>query len=45
MSKSYSVYWNELMAASCLSSVPLIVVFVFLQRYFISNMTGGAVKE
>lgn len=45
MSKSYSVYWNELMAASCLSSVPLIVVFVFLQRYFISNMTGGAVKN
>lgn len=44
MSKSYSVYWNELMAASVLSSLPLLIMFMFLQRYFISNMTGGAVK-
>lgn len=44
MSKSYSVYWNELMAASTISSIPLMVMFLFLQRYFISNMTGGAVK-
>lgn len=44
MSKSYSVYWNELMGASTLSSLPLLVLFLFLQKYFISNMTGGAVK-
>lgn len=44
MSKSYSVYWNDLMAASTLSSLPLLVLFLFLQKYFISNMTGGAVK-
>ena len=32
------------MAASTISSIPLMVMFLFLQRYFISNMTGGAVK-
>lgn len=44
MSKSYSIYWNELMAASTISSIPLMVMFLFLQRFFISNMTSGAVK-
>ena len=44
MSKSYSVYWNELMGASTISSIPLMIIFLFLQRYFISNMTSGAVK-
>ena len=44
MSGSYSIYWNDLMAASCIASLPLIVLFLFLQKYFISNMTGGAVK-
>ena len=39
-----SVNWNEVMAASAISSVPLIVLFMFLQRYFISGMTAGAVK-
>jgi multiple sugar transport system permease protein/raffinose/stachyose/melibiose transport system permease protein len=39
-----SVRWNELMAASVVSSLPLLVVFLFLQRYFISGMTQGSVK-
>lgn len=39
-----SVIWNELMAASVVSSIPLIVFFVFLQRYFISGMTQGSIK-
>lgn len=44
MGNAYEVYWNELMAGSLLSSVPLILMFLFMQRYFISGMTGGAVK-
>lgn len=39
-----SVMWNEVMAASAISSLPLIVLFIFLQRYFISGMTAGSVK-
>ncbi len=38
------VMWNDLMAASVISSIPIIVLFIFLQRYFISSLTSGAVK-
>lgn len=38
------VMWNDLMAASLLSSIPVLILFIFLQRYFISSMTQGAVK-
>lgn len=33
------------MAASAVSIVPIAVIFVFAQRYFIEGMTRGAVKE
>ncbi|MER6461988.1 carbohydrate ABC transporter permease [Streptomyces sp. NPDC001288] len=36
--------WPSLMASSVLTSVPLAVVFVILQRYFVSGLTSGAVK-
>lgn len=38
------VMWNDLMAASVISSLPIILLFVFLQRYFISSLSSGAVK-
>jgi len=40
----YKIMWNDLMAASLISSIPVLVMFVFLQRYFISSLTRGAVK-
>jgi multiple sugar transport system permease protein len=40
----YRVVWNDLMAASFLSSLPLIILFIFLQKYFISSLTAGSVK-
>lgn len=40
----YRTLWNEMMAASVLTSLPLIVVFLFMQKYFISTLTAGAVK-
>ncbi|MFH1314140.1 MAG: carbohydrate ABC transporter permease [Candidatus Eisenbacteria bacterium] len=33
------------MAASAVSIVPISVIFVFAQRYFIEGVTGGAIKE
>ena len=39
------VLWNDMMAASLIASLPLIVLFVCLQRYFISGLTAGAVKS
>lgn len=39
------VKWNDLMAASTFSCLPLAVLFVCFQKYFIAGMTGGAVKS
>lgn len=36
--------WSEMMAASILVSIPVTLIFVFLQKYFISGLTSGAVK-
>jgi multiple sugar transport system permease protein len=41
----YKIVWNDLMAASIVSSLPLIILFLFLQKYFISSLTAGAVKQ
>lgn len=41
----YQIYWAEMMAASLLVSIPIILLFIFMQRYFIRGMTMGAVKE
>ncbi|WP_281816903.1 carbohydrate ABC transporter permease [Vallitalea longa] len=45
LSGQYKILWNDMMAASLVASVPLVVLFVFLQKYFISGMTAGAVKN
>jgi len=39
------VAWNELMAASFVGIAPVLIVFVFLQRYLVAGLTAGAVKE
>jgi ABC-type glycerol-3-phosphate transport system permease component len=36
--------WGGLMAMATLMSIPIIILFLLLQRYFISGMTAGAVK-
>ena len=41
---SFNIEWSLLMAASVMMSVPLIVIFVFLQRYLTSGFGAGAVK-
>ena len=37
--------WNMMMAFSILASAPLVVAFIFLQRYFVRGMTVGAIKQ
>ena len=41
----HSYEWNEMMAMSVLGSIPVILLFVFFQRYFIGGMTAGSVKN
>ncbi len=40
----HSYEWNEMMAMSVLGCLPIMVLFLFFQRYFISGMSAGAVK-
>lgn len=41
---TYSSSWNALMALALLTSVPLLVVFLFAQRYLTAGLNIGAVK-
>ena len=39
-----AIPFGEIMAAATLMSLPIIVLFVFVQRYFIAGLTAGSVK-
>ncbi|MGB3328003.1 MAG: carbohydrate ABC transporter permease, partial [Thermomicrobiales bacterium] len=41
----YSTNWPGLMAASFIMSVPVVVMFLLLQKYFVRALTEGAVKS
>ena len=36
--------WGELMAASCSAALPITIIFIFLQKFLVKGLTGGAVK-
>jgi multiple sugar transport system permease protein len=40
----HSYEWSEMMAMSILGCIPVLLLFLFFQRYFIGGMTAGAVK-
>jgi len=40
----YNVYWNQIMAASLVVSVPVVAGFLLLQRFLVTGLTAGAVK-
>ena len=37
--------WGELMACSCVSVLPVIILFIIGKKYLISGLTDGSVKE
>ena len=39
-----STSWNNTMAFGTVSIIPVILIFVFIQRFIISGLTNGAVK-
>jgi multiple sugar transport system permease protein len=43
-STQINVYWNQVMAASLVVSVPVVLGFLLLQRYLVAGLTAGAVK-
>lgn len=36
--------WNQMMAMSVLGCLPVLLLFLFFQRYFLAGMTAGSVK-
>ena len=40
-----SVIWNQMMAASLVGIIPVLIIFLFLQKYLVEGLTKGAVKE
>ena len=40
----YAFEWNEIMAMSIIGSLPVIVIALFFQKYFIAGMTAGSIK-
>lgn len=43
-SGEFSVDWSSLLAMSAISMIPVIIVFITLQKYIIGGMTAGGVK-
>ena len=39
-----AVYWNQIMAASLVVSLPVVLGFLLMQRYLVQGLTAGAVK-
>ena len=40
-----TVKWNEMMAASLVGIAPVLIVFLFLQKYIVEGLTAGGVKN
>lgn len=40
----HSYEWNQMMAMSVLGCLPVLILFLFFQRYFIAGMSAGSVK-
>ena len=41
----HAFQWSEMMAMSVLGSLPLLLIYLFAQRYFLAGMTAGSVKN
>jgi lactose/L-arabinose transport system permease protein len=38
------VSWASIMTGAVLLTLPMVIVFIFLQRFFMAGITTGAVK-
>jgi ABC-type glycerol-3-phosphate transport system permease component len=40
----HSTAWGDLMAGATVATIPVLVLFLFVQRFFVAGLTSGAVK-
>jgi multiple sugar transport system permease protein len=40
----HSYDWSQMMSMSMIGSIPVLVLFIFFQKYFIAGMSSGSVK-
>lgn len=41
----YNILWGELMAGALYALIPMVIIFIFFNRYLVSGLSAGAVKE
>ena len=42
--QQFTTYWPSLMAVSLLATIPILILFVFFQRYFVEGVAAAGVK-
>lgn len=40
----YGIQWNCIMAYGTVITIPVLIIFIFLQKYIVTGLTNGAVK-
>ena len=43
--REYATPWDQIMAGAAIATMPVVFLFMFFQRYIVSGLTAGAVKE
>jgi multiple sugar transport system permease protein len=41
----YGTEWDKMMAVATTAAIPIVAVFVALQRFIVGGLTSGATKE
>ena len=41
---AFNIYWNQMAAASLIIAVPILILLVFAQKYFVKGLTAGSGK-
>jgi ABC-type glycerol-3-phosphate transport system permease component len=41
---SFDIRWGEIMALGTITTVPVIIFFMLIQKYFVKGLTAGAIK-
>jgi glucose/mannose transport system permease protein len=44
IASSQTIQWNEAMAAALMASIPTLIVYIFLGKYFVRGLLAGSVK-